>query len=401
MTEALDTEIVGNPTSIEAAAAWIRERLKPEMADAADAFNDARRSALQSWNSVAGDQFAARMNASVREVDVFESAVAGIVDTLDIFAARMRTCATEMSTVRSTAQAAGLAVVGFAIAYPGDGPAPPAYPLAAVGQPVTREELDEYTRLAEQYEAHQGLLSAFAVAKGEVDRIDQRFSAACEELQSHAAAPDQAAWSLDVSDVVGDGTIAAVALDLARQRSALRSRSQDLIQEAADAMAELQAYPERFSQRFLLFHRVDPAAIQAEQARIDGLLEAAQESLDRAEENFDDFRRAYVAHGPAVVRIIGRLLGPSVAELGSSSDWIGAGATGRSVGSDPASPAREIVAGAAKRVTFGSIVPATGTTVGTGVDADRHLLSDGLMSSSFSDGPEVGRALDAGRSMLG
>jgi hypothetical protein len=161
----VDTEIKGQPASVAAAAVWLKSQLATTLGKAADRLNDARREAESSWDSEAGEQFAASMSQGRDHVEDLEKAAKDLGERLDDFADKLRTCQQEMAAVRSTASGAGLAVSGFVISDPGPGPARP--PDHFVG---TEGEVAVHNQAVAAYNAHQELVIAYNRAASEAGR---------------------------------------------------------------------------------------------------------------------------------------------------------------------------------------------------------------------------------------
>lgn len=402
MSEAVDTEIQGNPGAVEGAASWLRDSLARELREASEAFNGARRTAESEWQSEAGDAFTDCMRTATNTTDDLAGAAARMAADLDEFAHSLRTCQNQMADVRSNARAAGLAVSGFLVQYPGDGPDfPPPVSYSALP-----EEVGAHDRALAAWHAHQAKLTAFANARTEAERIDRQYDTACRELQDDYSPGQHAAWIVQVADVLGDSAAVGLAIDLANRQSVLQARAQSLLDDATRALADMEAHPERYLKRkWIFFKTVDRARLAADQLAIEGKLAQAEDLL----------RRSGNLEVRPVGRFLGRLgrvLGVAGVAVGLYNDWA-EGETYAQIGvSQGVSTAVGIGAGlgasaltgAAIGATFGSVVPGVGTAigavVGTVVGAGVAIFSDGMIDSFFENGPDVGKAFSEGADAL-
>jgi uncharacterized protein YukE len=389
----VDTEIKGQPASVAAAAVWLKSQLATTLGKAADRLNDARREAESSWDSEAGEQFAASMSQGRDHVEDLEKAAKDLGERLDDFADKLRTCQQEMAAVRSTASGAGLAVSGFVISDPGPGPARP--PDHFVG---TEGEVAVHNQAVAAYNAHQELVIAYNRAASEAGRIDRQYATACRELQDEYTLGQHASWLVNVGDVLGETAAGAIGARIGLRKSALHGRAEDLLGEAKRAVADLQAHPERYLKRkWFFFKTLDEARLEADRLAIQGKLDEADDLLRRSAALDEARLPKYLGRG-------GKILGPLGLGLGIYNDYEEGESVTQIAVSQGASTAAGIGAGAltgmAVGAAVGSVVPGAGTVVGgavgTVVGAGVAIFADGAIDSLFENGPDVGAALDEG-----
>jgi hypothetical protein len=393
----VDTEIEGQPGSVESAGGWLRDRLVPKVGEAADRMNDARRNADASWQSRAGDEFSTRMSKGRDRVEDLEKAATKMAGDLDDFAVKLRRCQDQMRDIRSAASGAGLSVSGFLIQDPGPGPARP--PDHFVG---TGPEVAEHNRKVAAYDAHQDLIRAYNHASSEAARIDRQYAAACRELQDEYTVGQHASWLVNVADILGDGVAGAIGASIGLRRSKLHGGAEALLDDAKRAVADLQAHPERYVKRkWLFFKTLDEARLEADRLAIQGKLDEA-EDLIRRSQALDDLRL------PKYLGRAGKVLGPLGFGLGVYNDYQEGESTTQIAVSQGVSTAAGVGAaaltGAGVGAAVGSVIPVAGTAVGavvgTVVGAGVAIFADGAIDSLFENGPDVGKAFDEGLDAL-
>lgn len=389
----VDTEITGQPASVEAAADWLRDRLAAKLEDAADRLNQARRDAESSWDSEAGEQFAASMTQGRSTVDDLEGATKAMANDLDDFAEKLRTCQQDMQAIRSEAAAAGLTVSGFVIQDPGPGPARP--PDGFVG---TEEEVAAHNTRVAAYDAHQQLLMAYHHAASEAARIDRVYATACRDLQDQYTPGQHASWIVTAGDVLGNTAEAAIGASIGAKQSRLHTRADQLLDEAKRAIQDLQSHPERYLKRkWLFFKTLDEVRLEADRLAIQGKIDEAEDLLRRSSA-LDD------AKLPKYLGRAGKVLGPLGFGLGVYNDYA-EGESGTQIAvsqgvSTLAGIGAAAATGAGVGAAVGSVFPGVGTVVGAGVGtivgAGVAIFSDGVIDSLFENGPDVGKAFDEG-----
>lgn len=393
----VDTEVTGQPGQVEGAADWLRQQLAVEVGEAADRLNDARRDAEGSWNSEAGDQFADVMGRARGRTDDLESATRKMADDLDDFAAKLRRSQEQMADVRSAARGAGLTVSGFLVQDPGAGPSRP--PDHFEGTPA---EVARHDQRVAAYDAHQDLIRAYNDAQGEAARIDRYYAAACRELQDEYTVGQHASWLLTTGEVLGDVAAGAIGVHIGLRQSDLRGRARALLDEAARAIDDLQAHPERYlRRRWFFFETLDRTRLEADRLAITGRLDEAEDLLDRATSLDDSRSLRYLGRA-------GKVLGPLGLGLGVYNDYQEGETVPQIAVSQGVSAGLGIVAGigasagtgAVMGAAFGSVVPGVGTVIGAGVGtvigAGVAIFADGAIDSLFENGPDVAEAAEEG-----
>lgn len=388
----IDTEITGQPGQIESAASWLRDKREDELTDAGDEFNDARKDGAATWNCGAGDSFVAKMKTARDKTDDAAKAAKKMGDDIDTFAGSMRTCQSDMATIRKDAKADGLTVDGFIIQNPAQGPAEPTLPR-------TPEESGGYNDKVKAYNAHQELIRSFIAARSEAERIDRKYATACRKLQEDYTAGQHALWMLTLGEITGDGTLAAMAVNAGRRhKSKLLGRADDLLTEAKKAIDDLQAHPERYMKRkWIFFKTLDETKLNADKLAIEGKFNEADELLKRAG-NLDT--PPPDGKLPKGLKATGKILGPLGFGLGVYNDYQEGESTAQIAVSQGGSLLAGMGTGAAVGAAVGSVVPVAGTAVGavvgTVIGAGVAIFSDGMIDSFFENGPDIGKAAEEG-----
>lgn len=197
----LDTEIKGDPTSVEAAGTWLTSTLAPKVDSSVDALTKARTTAEADWDGTAGTAFAATMRSSATKTTALHSEVTSTGQALSTFGAQLRTAQHDMADVRSTASAAGLTVSGFTITDPGPGPAKPAY--IAPGTQLPIEEANTYNSALKAYDDHQVLVTAYDTACTRVKEIWDAYERHSKAITDKYRGLQGAQWVLTASDISG------------------------------------------------------------------------------------------------------------------------------------------------------------------------------------------------------
>lgn len=385
----VDTEIKGSPTEIEAASDFLRKHLAPKLDDTVDDFNNARKDADSSWDSQAGRQFSGLMTRARTKASDLHTATTTMATDLDTFASKLRSCQSEMSTVRKDARTAGLTVAGYVVEEPGAGPPRP--PERFTGTPA---EVAQHNADVAAYNAHQKLVNAYNHAAAEAGRIDREYNTACVALQHDYTLGAHAAWVVTLADILGKTGEAAIGVSIGLRKSALHTTAQGLVDEVKAAIADLEAHPERYLKRKWGFLKtLDEDALRADQLALEG-------KLSRAEQLLDDASRI---HGPKIPKFVGRfgkVLGPLGLAIGVYNDYEEGESTTQIAVSQGVSFAAGVGSGAAVGAAVGSVVPVAGTAVGAVagaiVGAGVSIFTDGAIDSFFEDGPDVGKAFGAG-----
>jgi hypothetical protein len=270
----------------------------------------------------------------------------------------------------------------------------------------TPEAVAAHDRQVRAYEAHQELVRAYDAAEAEAARIDRYYATACRELQDDYTPSTHASWLVTLSGILGDTAAASIGVHVALSRSRLTSTAQALVDEAARAVADLQANPERYLKRkWFFFQTLDEARLEADRLAIQGKLGDAERLMQEADELAPPRSLRYLGQ-------TGKVLGPLGLGLGAYNDWH-AGETAPQIAvSQGVSAGLGAAAGFGASVgtaalvgaTVGSVVPGVGTAVGavvgTVVGVGVAIFADGAIDSVFENGPDVGKAWDEGLDAL-
>lgn len=396
----VDTEITGEPSSVEGTASWLRDTLAPAVGSAADAITSARSTATSSWNTTAGYNFYSVATRAIRTTDDLQSAVTTVADDLDDFAASLRRCKEDMALARTDARNGNLVVTGFVVSDPG-----PALTMPTPVQDPTPAQADRYSEDVAAYDLQTEKIRTFTAVRAEADRVDRAYRTACDKLEGDITPGAHAAWMVTVADVLGDSVLVASAISIANQQSALISRADELFalgQTQLDEIANNSGFWDRRYRRISwLPGWLDRNRIEADRLVAQGNIDEAARLRAQA---------ADVAPGrvPRVFRAAGRILGPLGLGLGIYNDWQEGETVPQIAVSQGVSAGLGVVAGigaaagtgALMGAAFGSVVPGVGTAVGavvgTVIGAGVAIFSDGVIDSLFENGPDVGAAWDSG-----
>jgi hypothetical protein len=363
---AVDTEIQGSPSSIEAAGDWLTGTLRTGIDHAADAVADARRSAGSSWRGPAGEQFAARAGGAVSTIDDLSSSTRGVATSLHTFAARLRSAQDRMATIREKASGAGLAVSGFVIADPGPGPANPgSLPPGGMPSPAAAQA---HSQAVAAFDAHQDKIRAYNAAVRDAGAVQDDIRTGSHALSDSYRGLQGANWLTNGGDLMG-GLGGAVA---EFQATTLRGTADTLGRTAREFMETAR--------------NADPAIVGREKWYSD--LEKAGDDvrkLDDLAKHADDLDRASTR--------VPLKLGGALTIAGIGYDI----ATGK----DPVQATASGLGGFAASVGTGALIGTAiggpvGTAVGVVVGAGVGIFTSGAIDSLFENGPDVGEAFDAG-----
>jgi len=190
----LETKVEGAAGDVEAAANWLRSRLKAAVSTAGDEVQTARSAALDGWDGDAGDAYRGYARGLVVAADELVPVVERAAIKFELYAHRLRTCQDRMAGWRDEASAGGLAVSGTVIATPPTavGPSVPSRPLtpgeladldqAMAAYEVAAAKVELYNRLSNEVSAEResftqwiaaNLTPVQAEVKDETSRIDK------------------------------------------------------------------------------------------------------------------------------------------------------------------------------------------------------------------------------------
>ena len=105
----IDTELQGSPGSIEGAAHWVADTLRPGVDGASTALTTARNGAAGDWKGEGGDSFGTWSGSAVTRVDELVEGSDTVSTTLLTFAGKLRQGQHRMATIREPPPAPGWA----------------------------------------------------------------------------------------------------------------------------------------------------------------------------------------------------------------------------------------------------------------------------------------------------
>lgn len=367
----LDTEITGNPASIESAADWLSGTLAPTVSRAGDALHSARGDAESDWDGSAGSAFASTMRTASRRTEDLHASATDVAHGLDAYAGSLRTAQHGMADVRGAAAAGGLTVHGFVIENPGPGPSRPGPMTVTPDTPPSA--VDAHRAAVAAYEAHQDKIRAWNKAVTDADRIRQDLRSAGDTVADKYRGLSGAQWVLTPADIAGG--LAGARLEF--NASALRRTSETF---KAQAVRDLD--------RAL---KADPGLVGRTRWYQD--LDAARKLGSSA----DDLARTADAldHGSKSLPL---KAGGVLAGLGIAYDISQGKDPVQAVASGGGGFLASVGAGAATGAVVGSFVPipGVGTAAGAVVGAGVGIFASGAIDSLFENGPDVGEAAEAG-----
>ena len=197
----LDTEIKGDPASVERAGTWLSSTLGPEVDSSVDALHKARKEAEADWDGPAGSAFASTMRSSATKATTLHGQVTDTGRTLTTFGAQLRAAQHDMAEVRRTARTAGLQVNGFVIIDPGLGPAKPGYIAPGTELPVAAA--NAYNSAVKAFDDHQLLVKAFEDAYKLAKEIRDAYERHSKAITDKYRGLSGAQWLLTASDIAG------------------------------------------------------------------------------------------------------------------------------------------------------------------------------------------------------
>ncbi|MGH3412234.1 MAG: hypothetical protein ACRDPH_04045 [Marmoricola sp.] len=380
MSAGLDTEVKGDPASVERAATWLRATVGPQVENAATALSSVRRDAEGDWGGEAGPAFASQMAKGFTKADELDTQLKSEARHYETFASRLREAQNDMADVRNLASGAGLTVAGYTIQNPGPGPARP----PDLTGPVTPQELESHNNVVRAYNAHQDLIRAWNRAVTDAGHARDDHERACNELEADAVA----LAILSFSDI--GGRAAAKALDVKNVRI-LRQTAKTFENEYQDVRGRMSETDYReYGEKAKDAYGRD--ADHLDRART--LSQDAGAAADDAEalNKFEGLGKG----------VSGALLGLGIAwdiHSGESApEAVTTDVGGYAVG-DVVGTFATIGADAAVGAAMGSEVPVVGNVVGGVVGAGVGIFTTGALKSLW-EGSSLGDAGQAGLDML-
>ncbi|GAB2632567.1 hypothetical protein GCM10027088_03660 [Nocardia goodfellowii] len=335
----IDTKIDGDPTSIRAVAAWLRDTLASQLSASADDLAKVKVQADSAWEGAAGDAFATKVRNTATKTDEFVTKVRGYATEFDTLAGQVQQAQADMETIRRNATAAGLSVKEQVIEKPSesDGDKIAAYNTAA--------------QAAEEVRGKEGF-----------------WGSTWKNMQN------------DVKDkwfvVVGDLVNGAAGTLFTKHSSTLLANSAVLSSDALKTLIEAKNAPAG-TPRAALYRDVDWSRT---------LFKNAGEALDDA------------AKAKANGAKIGLRAGGALAVVGVAYDIYNGKDPEQAIVSGVGGFAASVAAGAA----IGTLipVPVVGTAVGALGGAAVGLFTSGAIDSMYTNGLSVSSAVDGGANAL-
>lgn len=225
-----DTRVEGSPTSVRAAATWLRGPLKSALDDAGEDIVAARSSAMSSFHGLAGQAYADYDKTILTHVDAHAETAGAAADVFDAYAARLKQCQDRMEAYRAAATNMGLTVTGTVIHEP-----PPAKAVPPMYGPVTPEmqtaydkAMDEHTAAAAKVELYNELLqSATNETNSFVEWVDANLTAVVDTFDNPAV---EKLWQV-IKDNAGN---LGVAIASEGGEKAIEARQKRLLKEAEE-----------------------------------------------------------------------------------------------------------------------------------------------------------------------
>ncbi len=166
----IETRVDGSPSSVNAAATWLRESARKALADAGDDLVSARSHAMSGFEGLAGDVYVDYDKTILTQVDTHANRVSDAAFVFEAYAARLRHMQDRMEAFRGAAAAGGLAVTGTVIHSPPDAIAPP-----PIYGPVTDEQRAAYDRGVDAYNVAAGKVALYNQLANDVQAEDNTF----------------------------------------------------------------------------------------------------------------------------------------------------------------------------------------------------------------------------------
>ncbi|WP_328465325.1 hypothetical protein OHA21_43290 [Actinoplanes sp. NBC_00393] len=163
----IDTRIDGDPESIRATAAWLRDRLAGSVDLAVDELRAARDRGGDGWQGDAGPAFHQRMDSAGRKTDDFRIDVENLASSFHSYADGLENAQAGMRQAREIAAEGGLELDGDVILEPGPAPAVKELP---VDQPAAPEMVQAYDLSVAAYHDHQRKVNAYLTAERQAKR---------------------------------------------------------------------------------------------------------------------------------------------------------------------------------------------------------------------------------------
>jgi uncharacterized protein YukE len=369
MSTGLNTEVTGDPASVDAVAHWLSDQLGPSALTGVRTLESSRAEAATSWQGTAGHAFGKRMASASDRAGRLQSGINHVSTAIRDYAAALRSAQHAMADIRQAAVSAGLTVTGLTIENPGAGPPSPVPP----GDAGSPEQVAAHHEAVAAYEAHQERVQAWNTAVADAKGVRTQLEAEDQKLADKYRGLEGPEWPLTAADIAG-GVAGAV---FEFNASVLRQTAATFREQAT-----------RDLDRAL---RSNPAVVGHQRWYQD---------LDRARQlgsSADDWGQSaddLAAKG----RVIPLKLGGSLAIAGVGYDIATGEDPVQAVTSGGGGFLASVGAGAAAGAVAGTLVPVpgVGTAAGAVIGAGAGIFTSGAIDSLFENGPDVEVAAQAG-----
>lgn len=385
----LDTRVDGTPESIRAVGRWLKDSFGTQADELATSVFRARSDAAGAWEGPASTAFGDRAKVLADAADAARDS--GVVAEREVerLAAALGRALDDMATVRTTAGAAGLTVLGTVVSDPGgrltvtgSSPAPDAPP----------QEKEQHERTVQRVATRNAKVDAFETACSEAEAVFDTWATAVEDASASWVRWDKELVSLTADFLTGAAS-AALVLKVA---PILMGQSQFHLQSALRLRAHAASI-------------VTPTSRVIDPRQFYRLLDDADAHLADAARYADDARNVRIPKN------IGRALGIlGIVATGYSihedmeEGESAAQAVTSNVGGLAAGMAAGALAGAPIGAAIGTAIPipgvgtVAGLAVGAVVGSVVGAFTSGAIDSMFENGvDDVGAAVDAGLEEVG
>lgn len=226
----IDTHIPGEPSSIRAAATWLRGSLSTAVDQSVTDLFTVRDEAEAGWTGDAGPAFRDNMDSGGRRANELRADTERVARSLNAYADDLTTAQMGMERARDIAREGGLALAGDTILDPGTSPPLPAMLPAA----ATADQVQLYDTQVTAYNAHLAKVNTYAQAEAQANWAHE-VRAFGRDTLNNALDDLRKKPVLVAAGFVNEGVIGGMA---ARHVSKLRKASEALKTESEAAIKE-------------------------------------------------------------------------------------------------------------------------------------------------------------------
>ncbi|MBF6354039.1 hypothetical protein IU449_05645 [Nocardia higoensis] len=337
----IDTKIDGDPTSIRAAASWLRDSLASQLSVSSGDLDRVKVLAESGWDGEAGEAFTIKVRNTSNKSHDLVTEVQRYATEIDSLANMVEQAQVDMANIRTEATAAGLSVADDSIAEPAG--------------------------------ASEDLISAYNTAALAAEQVRSRetfWASTWKNMQNDV----KDKWFIVIGDMI-NGAAGALAI---KHSSMLLQGAAAASSEALKALIEAKNAPVG-TPREVVYRDMDWSRQQTLKAG---------ELLDEADNAKSRGAR------------IGFKVGGALAAAGIAYDIYNGKPTEQAVVSGLAGFGASVAAGAGVGAAIGTVVPGPGNLVGaaagTVVGAAVGIFTSGAVDSLYEDGLSVGGAVNSG-----